>query len=115
MSDRNGLPKGEFNLPPGVSVRDIPGEQNDVDTLLESLGKYISPDDVELDRRTFLGLVRDRIAEDLDAPDILAALKGLFEHCAMIHARWGEDSNQREADAAIKAARAAIAKAEGRL
>lgn len=48
------------------------------------------------------------------APDMLAALKGLFEHCAMVHARWGDGSNQKEADAAIEAGRAAIAKAEGK-
>lgn len=46
------------------------------------------------------------------APDLLAALKALYEHCAMIHSQWGEGCNQREADAAIAAGRAAIAKAE---
>jgi len=45
------------------------------------------------------------------APDLLAALEGLFEHCAMTHKHWGEGCNQREADAAQTAARAAIAKA----
>jgi hypothetical protein len=44
----------------------------------------------------------------------LEALKSLFEHCAMVHMHWGENSNQKEADAAIAAARAVIAKAEAR-
>lgn len=48
------------------------------------------------------------------APDLLEALTGLFEHCAMIHKQWGDGDNTREADAAIKTARAAIAKAEGK-
>lgn len=43
--------------------------------------------------------------------ELLAAMKALFEHCAMIHNTWGDGCNQKEADAAIKAARAAIAKA----
>ena len=47
------------------------------------------------------------------APELLAALKGLFEHCAMIHRVWGDGSNQKEADAAIAAGKAAIAQAEG--
>jgi len=47
------------------------------------------------------------------APDLLKALKDLFEHCAMIHKYWGDGSNTKEADAAIKSARAAIASATG--
>jgi hypothetical protein len=47
------------------------------------------------------------------APELLSALESLFEHCSMVHKRWGDGSNQKEADAAIEAARAAIAKAEG--
>lgn len=47
------------------------------------------------------------------APDMLSALEALFENCAMIHKYGGEISNQKEADAAIEAARAAIAKAKG--
>lgn len=46
------------------------------------------------------------------AQDLLEVLKALFEHCAMIHNKWGDGSNQREADAAIAAGRAAIAQAE---
>jgi hypothetical protein len=45
------------------------------------------------------------------APDLLASLEGLFEQCAMTHKYWGDGSNTKEADAAIAAARAAIAKA----
>jgi hypothetical protein len=49
----------------------------------------------------------------LAAPDLLAACEALFEHCAMVHKYWGDNGNQREADAAIAAAKAAIAKARG--
>jgi hypothetical protein len=47
------------------------------------------------------------------APDLLMAMKELFKQCAMIHRYGGETCNQKEADAAIKAGLAAIAKAEG--
>lgn len=47
------------------------------------------------------------------APELLEALKGLYEHCAMIHKVWGEGNNQHQADEAIKAGKQAIAKAEG--
>lgn len=47
------------------------------------------------------------------APELLAALENLFEHCAMMHKHWGEASNAKEAEAAIQAGRAAIAKATG--
>jgi len=47
------------------------------------------------------------------APNLLEALKSLFEHCAMVHKHWGEGSNQKEANAAIADAKAAIAKATG--
>ena len=43
--------------------------------------------------------------------ELLTALQGLFEHCAMIHKYGGDGCNQKQADAAITAARAAIAKA----
>lgn len=39
---------------------------------------------------------------------LVEALKGLFEHCAMVHKHWGEGSNAREADAAIETARKLI-------
>lgn len=45
-----------------------------------------------------------------DAPAMLQALRDLYEHCTMVHKRWGEDSNQKEADAAIKAGAVLIAK-----
>lgn len=47
------------------------------------------------------------------APDMLAALEGLFEHCSMIHSRWGDGCNRKEADQAIKAAREVMARAKG--
>jgi len=45
------------------------------------------------------------------APDMAEALRGLFEHCAMVHKHWGDNCNRKEADAAIQAARAALEKA----
>lgn len=48
------------------------------------------------------------------APDLLAALRDLFDQCAMVRKHWGDGSNQAEADNAIRAGQAAIAKAEGR-
>lgn len=44
--------------------------------------------------------------------DLVAALEGLFEHCAMIHKHWGEGCNQKEANEAKERALAAIAKAK---
>lgn len=44
-------------------------------------------------------------------PELVEALEGLFRECTMVHTRWGNGCNQREADAAIAAARAALAKA----
>ena len=45
------------------------------------------------------------------APELLAALQALFEHCAMPHKFGGEGCNQKQADAAKHAGLAAIAKA----
>ena len=42
---------------------------------------------------------------------LLDALNGLFEHCAMVHKCWGDGDNTKEAAAAIKAGEAAIASA----
>ena len=47
------------------------------------------------------------------APELLGALEDLFKHCAMIHKYWGDSCNQKEADAAIAAARNIITKAKG--
>jgi len=47
------------------------------------------------------------------APDLLAALLSLYEHCSMVHKHWGDGSNQHEADAAIAAGLSAISKAKG--
>ena len=55
---------------------------------------------------------RDRLREI--NVELIAALEGLFEHCAMIHKHWGDKGNSQAADAAQNAARAAIAKAEGK-
>ena len=46
------------------------------------------------------------------APELLAALEGLFRECSMVHKHWGTACNSKEADAALTAARAAIEKAK---
>jgi len=51
------------------------------------------------------------IDEETHAGELVTALKALFEHCAMVHKCWGDSDNTKEADAAIKSARAAIATA----
>jgi hypothetical protein len=47
------------------------------------------------------------------APEMYEALKGLFEHCAMIHKHWGEGSNQKDANLAIAKAQSILTKIEG--
>jgi len=47
------------------------------------------------------------------APELLQTLEDLFTHCVMTHKYWGDGSNQKEADAAIVAARHTINKAKG--
>jgi hypothetical protein len=56
---------------------------------------------------------REHAALIASAPELLAALNGLFEHCAMIakYGGGGEGDNTKQADAALKAARAAIERA----
>ena len=68
--------------------------------------------DTEYGRKSAEGIA-DLIDQKTGAGELLEALKGLFEHCAMVHKHWGDNSNQKEADAAINTANAAIAKAEG--
>ena len=63
---------------------------------------------LELDARTTkLVLVTEQ------RNDLLEACKALFRECSMVHKHWGDGSNQEQSDAAIAAARAAIARAEG--
>lgn len=47
------------------------------------------------------------------APELLQAILDLFRECAMVHKYWGDGANTKEADAAIKRAKDAIAKATG--
>lgn len=47
------------------------------------------------------------------APELLEAMESLFEHCEMVHKHWGDGDNTKEANAAIEAGKAAIAKAKG--
>lgn len=44
--------------------------------------------------------------------ELLSALEGIFEHCALIHKHWGEGCNAKEAKAAEAKAHAAIANAK---
>ena len=53
------------------------------------------------------------IDKETHAPELLAALKGLFRECAMVHKCWGDGDNTKEAAAAIKAGEAAIKSATG--
>ena len=39
---------------------------------------------------------------------LVAALEGLFEHCAMIHKHWGDGANAKQANEAITAAQEAL-------
>ena len=52
-----------------------------------------------------LGMLNEAQAR---AVDLEAALRGLLEHCAMVHKNWGDGDNRAQADAAEKAARALI-------
>ncbi len=47
------------------------------------------------------------------APELAEALRGLFENCAIVHNRWGDGCNQKEADAVIARARALLARIDG--
>ena len=53
----------------------------------------------------------NRAAAEL-LPEVVAALDALFEHCCMVHKRWGEGCNLKEANAAESAAREVLAKAK---
>jgi hypothetical protein len=44
---------------------------------------------------------------------LVDVLERLFEHCAMIHKHWGDNSNQKQADAAIADAKELLAKVKG--
>jgi hypothetical protein len=45
--------------------------------------------------------------------ELLDTMKALFKNCAMINNKWGEGSNQKESDVAIKAGKALILEATG--
>ena len=42
------------------------------------------------------------------APALRDALRGIFEHCVMIHKQWGEGCNSKQAGEAIAAGRALL-------
>lgn len=64
-----------------------------------------------IDHEAAAANLADRVLDLTKQRDsVYAALWGLFEHCAMIHKVWGDGSNQKQADAAIAAGRAALAK-----
>lgn len=49
----------------------------------------------------------------LAAPELLAAMQDIFAQCAMTHKHWGDGDNNKQADAAVARARAAIKAAKG--
>jgi len=67
---------------------------------------FIHPETKE-DEYFELPTIEDRL--DAEVKRLRAALEGLFEHCVMIHKRWGENSNQKQATEAIAKAKAALA------
>lgn len=97
---------------PWVIVRSSDFTENPEDTAIQSV--------VDCNGQTVIftdsGYFRpneDYVRAIVTLPEILEAVENLFEHCAMVHKHWGDGSNQKEADEAIKAARAAIAKVKG--
>lgn len=48
---------------------------------------------------------------DINA-SLVAALGGLFEHCAMVHKHWGDGDNTAQANEAIAFAQDALAHAK---
>lgn len=81
-----------------------PGYNDDENDILDAKGRLVATTTEWEDK----GTPNADLVEA--APELLEAL---FEHCSMIHKRWGEGCNQKEADAAIKAAMNAIEKAKG--
>jgi hypothetical protein len=45
--------------------------------------------------------------------ELVAVLSALFEHCAMVHSKWGDHCNREEASAAVESGRNLLAKLEG--
>lgn len=45
-----------------------------------------------------------------DVAELRAALKGIFEHFAMVHKYWGENDNTKAADVALRQAEVLLAK-----
>lgn len=63
--------------------------------------------------RSTLALAAESAAGDDELiANLVAALQGVFEHCAMIHKHWGDGDNSKAAGDAQKAARAALAKVQ---
>lgn len=54
-------------------------------------------------------MMAERDALRAENERLRAAIKGLFDQCAMIHKHWGDGDNTKEADDAQNAARAALA------
>lgn len=81
-------------------------------TQTQQVRAWLWPDHVISKRAS--GLLREEHNVVVNShAELLEALRGLFENCAMIHSQWGDGSNAKQADAAIAFARAAIATAEG--
>lgn len=59
-----------------------------------------------------LGLTEELARLIAAAPELLTAIEAMFKECSMIHKYGGEGCNSKQADAAVRAGREAIAKAK---
>jgi len=57
--------------------------------------------------------MRDKEFSEGAVAELVAAVDGLFENCAMIHKHWGDGCNAAEARASIAATLAALDKVKG--
>jgi len=57
--------------------------------------------------------MRDKEFSEGAVAELVAAVDGLFENCAMIHKHWGDGCNSAEARASIASTLAALDKVKG--
>jgi len=98
---------------PGTCAGHTPGPWG-LEYMQRNLGLYITGPDGGFVARVTDAHNREANARLIAAaPAMLEALRGLFAQCVMVHKHWGGSDNKAQADAAIAAARAAIATATG--
>ena len=103
---------GEYHV--GVDTDYPPGLDNGSRSIISCTGgAYLQPKGkmAEYFKPELLAENRANARLIAAAPDMFEALTSLYEHCAMIHKKWGDGCNSIEADKAIEAGIAAIAKA----